>query len=48
MMNKHIRSAFLLDEAITFLVVKPLNSSIFMITSSFLKNFNVASWRMPF
>jgi hypothetical protein len=28
MMNKHIRTAFLLDESETFLVVEPLNRSI--------------------
>jgi len=43
MMNKYIRSIFLLDESKTFVVIKPLNSSICHFIILLSKNFNVTN-----
>gem|GEM_PF-3595082 len=43
MMHKHIRSVFLLDEPKTFMVIKPLNSSVYHNIILLSKNFNVTN-----
>ena len=47
MVHKYIRTVFLLDEAETFLVVKPFDSSICHSRNLLSKYFNLPDWRMP-